>query len=85
MAGWPAPVALPTLPMNTVRRTVFMPVAHHNQNASRWRFDHSEIDKMEVSTPSAFLKPAYVPNRTEFAAEIFVFFCRIAAENPKNT
>jgi hypothetical protein len=37
---------------------------------------------MEVSTPSDFLKPAYVPNRTEFSAADFRFLqkCRSKTE-----
>jgi hypothetical protein len=63
--------------MDTVRRTAQYPCRSPTlrKNAPGWRFNDSEIDKMEVSTPSAFLKPAYFPDRMEFSAADFRFFC----------
>jgi hypothetical protein len=58
------------------------PSLHPQENASRWRIHNSEIDKMEVSTPSDFLKPAYFSNRTEFSAADLRFLqkCRSKTE-----
>ncbi len=59
-----------------------MPVACHDKTLpSYWRFNCSEVDKIESSTPShAFIEAMYFPHRPRLTATVPRFFLKSAVE-----